>query len=101
MVTFRDQTSMSDRTYIFRKIEAENMNERNRLQMISDLADWIDKEILAEALMEYLEDAYCEYDIENEVTLSMLKELHLCLLQEFGEHAKSFVKVKVENNKLA
>lgn len=76
------------------------MNEKNRLQMISDLADWIDKEILAESLMEYLEDAYCLYNIENEVTLPMLKEFYLRLLEEFGENAKYFVEVRKERGEL-
>jgi hypothetical protein len=76
------------------------MNKKDRWQMISDLADWIDTDILAEALMEYLEDAYCKYNIENKVTLPMLKEFYLGLLEEFGEHAKYFVEVRKERSEL-
>ena len=50
--------------------------------------------------MEYLEDVYCRYNIENEVTLPMLKEFYLRLLEEFGEHAKYFVEVRKERGEL-
>jgi len=75
------------------------MNVKERLQMISDLGDWIDKGILAEALMGYLEDAYYIRKIESEITLPILKEFYLGLMDEFGEHARSFVAVK-ENGEL-
>ena len=50
-----------------------------------------------QATQEFLKRNYrikfwkAKYNIENEVTLPMLKEFYLGLLEEFGEHAQYFV----------
>ena len=62
--------------------------------MTSDLADWIDIKVLAQALMEALEMGYDRHDIKNDITLDMLKDFYLYVLGDFSDHAKYFVEKK-------
>lgn len=74
------------------------MNEDKFNQLISDLADWIDVEVLSQNLVESLEKAYIRYDIEGEITLSVLKEFYLSLLGNIDENARYFVDVDKESD---
>lgn len=65
-------------------------------QLISDLANWIDVETLAQALVECLEQAYDICDVEYRVTLPALKRFYLSLLGNFSEDARYFAEVYKE-----
>lgn len=74
------------------------MNEDKFNQLISDLADWIDVEVLAQALVEEFEDAYDRCGVENDITLPALKKFYLSLLGNINEDAKYFVDVDKESD---
>ena len=76
------------------------MNDKDCWQLGSDLADWIDINVLAQTLMEYLEMGYEKHDIKNEITLDMLKKFYLYLLGDFDDHAKYFVEIKKDFGEL-
>lgn len=71
--------------------EEKNMDGNRFNQLISGLANWIDVEVLAQALVEELEDAYDRCEVEHDITLPALKKFYLSLLGNINEDARYFV----------